>query len=115
MEEKIHVEHLISDVKEYAEERLNLIILNAQEKTSKAVANIASILLVAVLALFMLGFISTAVAWFIGQLLEQPFVGFIIVGGVYLLAAIILWANREKWIGLFVMNAFLKNISDDED
>ncbi|MEO8087306.1 MAG: phage holin family protein [Bacteroidota bacterium] len=115
MEEKIKVEHLISDVKEYAEERMNLVMLTVQEKTSKAIASTASVLIVVILAIFMLGFLSTALAWFIGQQLAQPFLGFLIVGGVYLIAAILLWSNREKWIGFPVMNAFLKNISDDED
>lgn len=115
MDEKIKVEHLISDVKEYAEERMNLVMLGLQEKTSKAIGGTASILIVIVLAIFMLGFLSTALAWFIGQQLDQPFLGFLIVGGFYLIVSILLWANREKWLSLPVMNAFLKNISDDED
>ena len=115
MEEKIKIEHLISHVKEYGEERMNLVMLNAQEKAAKAIAGTASVLILMVLGIFTLAFLSFALAWFIGQLLEQPYLGFLIVGGVYLLAAILLWTNREKWIGLPVMNAFLKNISDDDE
>ncbi len=115
MEEKVKIEYLVSHVKEYAEERMNLIMLNAQEKTSKAIAGTASVLILIVLGIFALGFMSTALAWFIGQQLEQAFLGFLIVGGVYLLIAILLWVNREKWIGFPIMNAFLKHIADDED
>jgi hypothetical protein len=113
MEEKI--ERLVSNVKEYAEERINLVMLNAQEKTARAIASTASVLIVIVLGIFTLAFLSFALAWFIGQMLEQPFLGFLIVGGVYLLAAILLWVNRVRWIGFPVMNAFIKSIADDDE
>ena len=115
MEEKIKIERLVSNVKDYAEERLNLIMLSMQEKTAKAIAGTATVLIVIVLGVFTLAFLSFALAWFIGQQLEQPFLGFLIVGGVYLLTAILLWVNRVRWIGSPVMNAFLKNIADDDD
>jgi len=115
MEEKIKIERLVSNVKDYAEERINLIMLTMQEKTAKAIAGTATVLIVIVLGVFTLAFLSFALAWFIGQQLEQPFLGFLIVGGVYLLIAIVLWANRVRWIGFPVMNAFLKNIADDDD
>jgi hypothetical protein len=115
MEEKIKIEKLVSTVKDYAEERMNLIMLNVQEKTAKAIAGTSSVLLLIVLGVFTLAFLSTALAWFIGQQLGQLYLGFLIVGGVYLLVAILIWINRVKWIGLPVMNAFLKNIADDDE
>jgi hypothetical protein len=115
MEEKIKIERLVSNVKDYAEERMNLIMLNVQEKTAKAIAGTASVLIIIVLGVFTLAFLSFALAWFIGQMLEQPYLGFLIVAGVYLLVGILLWANRVKWIGFPVMNAFLKNIADDDE
>ena len=115
MEEKIKIEQLVSHVKEYAEERMNLLMLGAQEKTSRAIAGTSTALIMVVLGVFILGFLSMALAWYVGQQLEQPFLGFLIVGGLYLVVAILLWVNREKWIGFPVMNAFLKNIADDED
>ena len=115
MEEKIKIERLVSDVKEYAEERMNLIMLNVQEKTAKAIAGTASFLILIVLGVFTLAFLSFALAWFLGQVLHQPYLGFLIVAGVYILIAVLLWSNRVKWIGFPVMNAFLKNIADDDE
>lgn len=115
MEEKIKIEQLVTHVKEYAEERMNLLMLGAQEKTSKVIAGTSTALIMIVLGVFVLGFLSMALAWYIGQQLEQPFLGFLIVGGFYLVLAVLLWVMREKWIGLPVMNAFIKNIADDED
>jgi len=115
MEEKIKIERLVSNVKDYAEERVNLFMLNVQEKTAKAIAGTASVLIIIVLGIFTLAFLSFALAWFLGQVLEKPYLGFLIVGGIYLLAGILLWTNRMKWIGLPFMNAFLKNIADDDE
>ncbi len=115
MEEKVKIERLISNIKDYGEERINLIMLNVQEKTAKAIAGTASVLILIILGVFTLAFLSFALAWFIGQLLGHTYLGFLIVAGVYLLAAILIWTNRTKWIGFPVMNAFLKNISDDDE
>ena len=115
MEEKIKIEQLVSHVKDYAEERVNLLMYNAQEKTSKAIAGTSSVLILLIIGIFTLGFLSLALAWYLGQLLEKPFLGFLIVGGFYLLAGLVIWMNRERWIGFPIMNAFLKNIADDED
>jgi len=115
MEEKIKIEQLVSNVKDYAEERMNLIMLNVQEKTAKAIAGTASVLILIILGIFTLGFLSLALAWFLGKILGTAYLGFLIVAGIYLLAAILLWVNRVKWIGFPVMNAFLKNIADDDE
>jgi hypothetical protein len=115
MEEKVKIENLMSNLKEYGEERLNLIMLNVQEKTARAIAGTASVLLLVILGIFTLAFLSLAAAWFLGQLLEHTYLGFLIVAAIYLLAAILIWANRAKWIGFPVMNAFLKNIAEDDE
>lgn len=114
MEEKAKIERLIYNLKDYGEERMNLIMLNVQDKTSRAIAGTASVLLLIVLGIFALSFLSVAGAWFLGQLLGQVYLGFLIIAGFYFLVGIILWMNREKWIGFPVMNAFLKNIADDD-
>jgi len=54
-------------------------------------------------------------AWWIGQTLEQPFLGFLIIGGFYLLLVLLVYANREKWIRTPVVNAFLKGVMDEQD
>lgn len=115
MEEKMKIENLASHVKEYAEERMNLIMLSLQEKTAKVISGTAAVLILIVLGIFTMAFLSFALAWFIGQLIGQAFLGFLIVGGIYLIAAVLLWMNREKWISLPVMNLFLKHISDDDE
>ena len=59
-EEKIKIERLVSNVKEYAEERINLVMLNVQEKTAKTLAGTASVLIVIVLGICTLAFLSFA-------------------------------------------------------
>ena len=115
MEEKVKIEHLVSNVKEYAEERLKLIILNAYDKAGRLLSNTVSILILAVISFFVLLFVSFAMAWWIGQALEQPFLGFLIIGGVYLLLVLLVYVNREKWIRTPVINSFLNDVMDEDD
>ena len=115
MEENVKIERFVSHVKEYAEERLNLIILNLTLKVSKVLSKAAGMVTFSIIGIFALLFVSIGVAWWIGTMLQQPFLGFLIMGGIYLLIVILLYANREKWIHTPVINAFLKNISDEEN
>lgn len=115
MEEKANIDRLVSHVKDYAEERLNLIVLNFHEKVSRILSNTASLLILCLAGLFTILFLSTGLAWWIGLQLQHTFMGFLVVGGIYMLAVILILVNREKWIRVPIINAFLKEVSDEED
>jgi glycerol uptake facilitator-like aquaporin len=115
MEAKSKIDNLFIHVKDYLEERVKLISLNLHEKTSKAVSNVASGLIMFILAIFILLFLSLAASWWIGRALEEPALGFLIVGAFYILLTTLIYMNRAKWIGVPLMNVFLKNIADEED
>jgi hypothetical protein len=115
MEEKHNVEKLIDDVKEYAETRMDIIVLNLQDKISAIISSIASVLLLTVLSLFVVFFLSIGVAWWIGQATESPSIGFFCIAGFYLLLAAIIAFNREKLIKAPIINALLKKINIHEE
>lgn len=114
MEDKFKLESLFAHARDYVEERIKLVNLNIHDKASRSVSGIAAALIFLIFGLFVLLFLSLALSWWIGQMLE-PYLGFLIVGGAYLIIATLFYVNREKWIKLPVMNIFLKNIADDED
>ena len=115
MEEKNKMEMLWQNVKEYAETRIDLGLLNFQEKTTNVIGSLASTVIVAFLALFFVFFTSVGAAWWIGQSMHNPSIGFFIVAGFYLLVAAVILLNRDKWIGLPIINSLLKKINIHEE
>jgi len=115
MEESSKVDQLAGHVKEYAEERINLIVLNIHDKVSKVLSGAVSFIVLLVFGIFTILFLSFGAAWWIGQELEKPFIGFLITGVFYLIVIALIAVNRKKWIGIPVINAFLKRISDEQD
>ena len=115
MSEKSKIETLVFHVKEYIEESFNLIILNIYEKVSRAVSGITAVLIFASVGALILVFLSIALSIWIGRQLNEPFAGFLIVAVFYLLIAIFIYAKRDKWVRLPVTDAFLKNLTYEEE
>lgn len=115
MEEKNKVEKMFTDIKDYAETRFDIALLNIQDKTTGVISSMASAVILGTLGLIALMFISIGGAWYLGEYLQSPSIGFFSVAGFYLLVAIVLFANREKWIKLPIINAMLKKITIHEN
>lgn len=115
MEEKNKLEKMFTDIKDYAETRFDIIVLNSQDKASHVISSIASAAILGVLGLLMLMFLSIGAAWSIGEYLHSPSIGFFSVAGFYLLVGFILFLNREKWIKLPIINAIIKKITFHEN
>ena len=115
MEEQSKLSQLTGHLKEYAAEQYNLVTINIYEKASKAISGLVSVLVLWVLATFAILFVSMGLAWWIGQQLKNPFLGFLIVGGFYVVVTVVLMANKDRWIRLPVINSFLRNITDEKD
>jgi hypothetical protein len=113
------VEELADNFKEYVNTRIDAVKLGAAEKSSVVIANVAAGLIAGLVFLFFLGFASFALALFLGDVLGKQWAGFLIVAGVYLVAAIIVWTARAKIIQVPVMNALIhqlfRNDTEDEE
>lgn len=115
MEEKNKAEQLFSNVKSYLETRLDIIILNIEDKVSDILSSVATVLIISVISLMVVFFVSVGVAWWIGNAMQNSSVGFFIVGGFYLLLMILVAVFKDQWIKLPVINALLKRININED
>lgn len=115
MEEKSRIEGIAGHVRAYLETRLNLFILNTSDKASGIISSIASVMLIAVCALFVLLFLSIGAALWIGQAFGDSSMGFLIIGLFYLVVSIILYSFRENLIRIPVINGFLNAIYNNDD
>ena len=115
MEGKNKVEQLISNIKEYAETRFDIAALNIQDKIADVLSSLTSVIVVALLGVFIIFFSSVGIAWWIGRMFHNPSIGFFCIAGFYLLIAIVIILNRNKWIKFPVINALLKKININEE
>lgn len=113
------VEELAGNLKEYVNTKIDTVKLGAAEKSSVVIANTAAGIIAGLVFLFFLGFASVALALFLGEWTGKEWAGFLIVAGIYLVAAIIVWTARKKLIQLPVMNEIIhqlfRNGTDEED
>lgn len=89
-----HIEELADSVKEYVNTRVESAKLTLAEKSSAMIANLAAGMVVAVVFLFFIIFAGIALALVLGEWTGQNWAGFLIVAGLYLLIAIIVWFAR---------------------
>ena len=109
------VEELTDHVKDYITTKVEITKLRLAEKTSLTIGNIIAAVVVAVLFLFMILFGSIAGAWALSDWIGKNYAGFLIVAGIYLLVAIIVWFARGKLIRFPVMNAIIKMLHKKDD
>jgi hypothetical protein len=115
MEEQSKIEKLVSDVKDYAETRLDIAVLEVQDKATSVISSIAASVVVGVIGVIVLLFLSIGAAWALGEYIHSPSIGFFSVAGFYLLLGLILYLGREKLIKLPIINAILKKITFHEN
>jgi hypothetical protein len=114
MEGKNKVEIMLDNVKSYVETRFDIVVLNIQDRLSDVLSSVASILVLSILAVFVIFFLSVGAAWWIGQELNNSSIGFFYVAAFYFVVAVIIFACRDKWIKLPIINSLLKKINIHE-
>ena len=108
-------ETFVEQVKEYVNTRIAQLKLSFAEKTSKVMSVMIAVVISALVFFLFLVLISIAGAMAIGQWLESPWLGFVIVGGVILVVGLVLWVSKDRLIGKPIMNALIKVIFDKEE
>ena len=109
-------ENFVDQVKEYVNTRLAQLKLSFAEKTSKVVAIMITVVILALIFFLFLALVCIAGAIAIGQWLESFWLGFLVMAGIVLLAGCILWISNDWLIRRPIMNALITSMFDkDED
>ena len=108
-------ESLMHNTREYAETRLNLLILDAQEKVADTAGSVVTGAVIGIVGLFLLFFLSIGAAWYIGEVTGRAFIGFLSVGAFYALVGVLLYIFRDQWIKLPVSNGLIQKITLHEE
>jgi hypothetical protein len=109
------VDSLVDETKEYIAVQRELLAMNAYQRVAKFAGGLLSGLLVAVLAFAVLAFCSVALAIWLGTLMVNMALGFLIVGGLYLVVFLAFWfiwrGGMKDRFALNIINSF----HDDKD
>lgn len=112
-------EDLAGNIKELVNVKFDSVKLTVAEKSSKIVSNIISAIIVVLAITFFVVFFSVALAYFLGELLNNTWAGFLIISGMYLIMALIMRLVKERAIRIPIMNSilsqFFKEDEDDEE
>lgn len=104
------IDILYEKAKKYTETSVELLALNTVDKTADVLSSLTSIvLIVLVVAMFTL-FFNVGLSLFIGNLLNEYYLGFFIVSGFYLVLALVLYKFKDKIIKMPVANLIIAKL-----
>lgn len=116
MEDKgLDAKEIAEKVKDYVEVRKELAILSAVEKGSRLFANLITDGLVLLFAVLAILFGSLALGFYLSEVIGDSYSGFLIVTGLYLLVAIIIYAFKDNHIEKHIINAVIKKFFKDRN
>ena len=104
------IEKLLERVVEYGKTSAELIKLKALEKASDVFSSLAlhSVAFV-LIASFML-FLNLGLAFWLGDIIGKAYYGFFLIGGFYILIAIVITLFMRKWIIKITRNYIIKHL-----
>jgi hypothetical protein len=101
---------LFDKAEDYGKTTLNLLKLNAIDKSADVISSIASRFAVIMIVVLSVLFISTGVSIWIGTMVGAIFYGFLIVGGLYAIIAVFLQIFCRQWLKNRVSNSIIKQM-----
>lgn len=110
-----HINELADNAKEYINTKVEIARLTAAEKISSLTSGIIARIIVAIIFALFLLFFGMAAGFALGEWLGKVYWGFLMVAGIYLVAAITVWAIREKLIRLPIMNAIIHELFKENE
>lgn len=109
-----NIELLYDKAEKYTSTSVKLLKLNAVDKTSDLVASLSLVTaLIAILAIFSL-FINIAISLYLGKILNDYALSFLIVSGFYLFIGILVFIFREKWIKIPIGNLIISKLMKEK-
>lgn len=92
------IESLFKKTGEYVETRIDLLKLQAVDKTSEVTSSLVSNIVIGVLGIMMFSIFNIGIAFYLGEILGKVYYGFFMVSGFYLLLVILLYVFKKDWI-----------------
>lgn len=98
------IEMLFEKAEDYTRTTIDLVKLNAVDKTADVISSLLSRLAVSVVIVMFAILANIGLSLWIGELLGKPYLGFFAVSVGYLLISIVLNIFKDEWIKMPVSN-----------
>ncbi len=110
MSETGKIEELTKSLKVYVQTNIELVKLEAAERTSVFGSSLISILIVGLFMILFLLFVSITAGFCLADYFNSNYIGFLLVTGFYFLLTIILFFARKKLIESPIRNRIITRI-----
>jgi Putative Actinobacterial Holin-X, holin superfamily III len=106
---------ILNHASDYAETFYKLSLVRLTKKVSDVASGVVNSVLIFFIALCILLFISFAGAWWLGDVVENRALGFLLIAAFYMLLVVILILMRKKVISPFIRNTLIRKIYEEKD
>ena len=106
---------ILNHAGDYAETFYKLNLLRLTKKVSDVASVVVNSVLIFFISLCILLFISFAGAWWLGDIVQNRGLGFLLIAGFYLLIILVLILMRKKIISPFIRNTLIRKIYEEKD
>lgn len=110
-----NMEQLYQKAKDYTEISIELFRLNAIDKTADLVSSLLSRFILAMFVTMFTLFVNIALSLYIGKLLEETYLGFLIVSGIYLVLSIVILLYSDKLLKQPLTNLVIAKLLKTKD
>ena len=111
MEDNIHtIESLLGQAIQYGKTSIELIKLQAVDKTSDSVSSLVPSSVIVITLGCILFFVNVGAAFWLGEVLGKIYFGFFSVAGFYVIVAFILRVFLYKWIKRIFYDYMIKQL-----
>lgn len=104
------VEMLYEKAKKYTETSLDLLTLNTVDKTADVLSSLTSRVFIAMAVAMFTLFINIGISLFIGKLLHEYYLGFLVVSAFYFIIAVVLYFFKDKLIETPIANMIIAKL-----
>jgi len=108
------VEALFKEFKDYVSLRLQITQLKYSSKTSLVTSSVLTYMLISMIVFFFVLVLTIGIALWMGNLLGEWYLGFLIMAGIYLLIGLVIFTFRNRWIRIPLNNLIIKEIFDED-
>ncbi len=104
------IESLFKKTGDYVETRIDLMKLQAVNKTSEVTSSLVSNIIIVMLGMMTIMLLNIGIAFYVGEVLGGVHYGFFIVAGFYLLLATLIFVFRKEWLKTPVQDKMIRKM-----